>query len=144
MGRLLLRAADGDEQAAEDFWALRAMFAEAQERSRDLARRQAWRMINRSYRPEEPTMTAPAPVDILATNQRIAFTHEGQHWHGTVTRHSIRPDGTPRLHVNVDPGNGGINSVAYRLGDHFRPTHEGETCPDCGLPDRGLPMYSRP
>lgn len=47
MGRLLLRAADGDEQAAEDFWALRAMFAEAQERSRNLARKQAWKMISR-------------------------------------------------------------------------------------------------
>jgi hypothetical protein len=90
------------------------------------------------------TDLASAPVSIPAANQRIAFTHEDQHWHGTVTRHSTRPDGSPRLHVYVDPGNGGINSVAYRLGDHFRLTHEGETCPDCGKPDSGLPMYSRP
>lgn len=84
------------------------------------------------------------PVSIPAASQRISFTGEGRHWHGTVTHHSTGPDGSPRLHVSVDPGNGGINSVIYRLGDHFRLTREGETCPDCGKPDRGLPMYSRP
>jgi hypothetical protein len=91
-------------------------------------------------------MTEPAttPVSIPDAKQRIAFTGDGRHWHGTVTRHTTRPDGSPRLHVDVDPGSSGISSVAYRLGDHFRLTRQGEICPDCGEPDRGLPMYSRP
>jgi len=90
------------------------------------------------FDPETPTGPPPAP------RSRIAFTGDGRHWHGTVSRHSTRPDGSPRLHIDVDPGNDGINSVVYRLGGHFRPTRQGETCPDCGKPDPGLPMYSRP
>lgn len=94
----------------------------------------------------DPTLfDATAAAETLpARNQRIAFTGGGRHWHGTVVRHSTKPDGSPRLHVDVDPGNGGLNSVVYRLGAHFRLTHKGETCPDCGKPDPGLPMYSRP
>lgn len=42
---LLTRAADGDQQAAADFWALRAANIAITERSQALARQQAWRMI---------------------------------------------------------------------------------------------------
>lgn len=87
----------------------------------------------------ESATTEPVPDH----GQRLAFTGDGRHWHGTVTHTTTRPDGQPRVHVDVDPGNDGIYAVAYPLGPHFRPTSEGEQCPDCGKPDR-LPMYSRP
>jgi hypothetical protein len=96
----------------------------------------------------EPTLFEPehAAAEVLAKpGQRLAFTGGGRHWHGTLTRTSTRPDGSPRLHVDVDAGNGyGINSVAYRTGPHFRLTEQGEQCPDCGKPDSGAPLRSRP
>lgn len=88
----------------------------------------------------EPTTAEPVPEP----GQRLAFTGDGRHWHGTVTRTSTRPDGTPRVHVDVDANNYAISAAAYRLGPHFRPTEKGETCPDCGKPDRGEPLRSRP
>jgi len=93
----------------------------------------------------EPTLFDPEPVTepVPEPGQRLAFTGGGEHWHGTVTRTSTRPDGAPRIHVSVDPGNGSLNSVAYRTGPHFRPTRKGDPCPDCGTPDRGAPMYGR-
>lgn len=95
--------------------------------------------------PAEPTLfdTEPA-VEAPAPGQRLAFTGDGRHWHGTVTNTLTGHDGKPRVRVDVDPGYDGINSVVYRLGGHFRLTREGEPCPDCGKPDCGLPMYSRP
>ena len=96
----------------------------------------------------EPTLFEPEPAaaePIPEPGQRLAFTGGGRHWHGTLTRTTTRPDGTPRLHVDVDASNRyGINSVAYRSGPHFRPTKRGETCPDCGKTDPGRPFYGRP
>jgi hypothetical protein len=76
-------------------------------------------------------------------NQRVAFTGEGRHWHGTVVSMLTGFDGRPRVRVDVDPGYYSISSVVYRLGEHFRLTAEGDPCPDCDKPDCGLPMYSR-
>lgn len=93
----------------------------------------------------EPALFDPTPTTepVPEPGQRLAFTGDGKHWHGTVTRTSTRPDGSPRIHVNVDANSGGLNSVAYKNGPHFRPTHKGEDCPDCGKPDPGQPMYGR-
>lgn len=93
----------------------------------------------------EPTLfdDEPTTEPIPDPGQRLAFTGDGKHWHGTVTRTSTRPDGSPRIHVDVDPGSHGINSVAYRIGPHFRLTAKGEACPDCDKPDPGEPMYGR-
>jgi hypothetical protein len=88
---------------------------------------------------DDATTEQPVPEP----GQRLAFTGDGKHWHGTVTRITTRPDGTPRIHVDVDPGNDGINAVAYRNGDHFRPTTKGERCPTCGKPDRGSVTIGR-
>jgi len=87
----------------------------------------------------EPTLfdAASTTHSLPAPGQRVAFTGEGRHWHGTVTRSATGDDGKQRVWVNVDPGHYGINSVVYRPGPHFRPTSNGETCPDCGKPDRG-------
>ncbi|MGW7688782.1 hypothetical protein ACWGMA_07800 [Streptomyces asiaticus] len=91
----------------------------------------------------EPTLfdAVPTTDPIPPPDQRVAFTGEGRHWHGTVTRTLTGHDGKPRVRIDVDPGNHGISSVVYRLGSHFRLTREGETCPDCGKPDRGQAQY---
>jgi len=93
----------------------------------------------------EPTLfNATSTTESLPVpEQRIAFTGEGRHWHGTVTRTFTGHDGKPRVHVDVDAGNYSINSVVYRLGSHFRLTHKGEICPDCAKPDRGQPQRGR-
>lgn len=51
MGRLLVRAAAGDQQASADFDAMRTTLLLMQERFRELARQQALRMISSSNHP---------------------------------------------------------------------------------------------
>lgn len=57
LGRLLARAAEGDEQAAADFEALRAANVALAERSQTLARQQALRLIHRPRTHPNPTRT---------------------------------------------------------------------------------------
>lgn len=95
----------------------------------------------------EPTLFDPEPAvgPPPPPGQRIAFTGGGEHWHGTVTRTPTGSNGAPRVCAEVDYASGvTYQSVDYRGGPHFRPTRKGETCPDCGKPDPGPPMYSRP
>lgn len=91
----------------------------------------------------EPTLFDVASISesLPESGQRVAFTGEGRHWHGTVTNVLTGHDGEPRVRVDVDPGNYSINSVVYRPGAHFRTTLKGETCPDCGKPDRGQAQW---
>lgn len=89
----------------------------------------------------EPT---PGPTFVPTRGQRVAFTGGGEHWHGTVTRTPTGIGGVPRVCAEVDYGSGvTYHSVDYRLGPWFRPTVEGEHCPDCGKPDPGASAIGR-
>jgi len=95
----------------------------------------------------EPMLFDAAPTDepLPTPGSRIAFTGGGEHWHGTVTRTPTGSNGTPRVCADVDYDSGvTYQSVDYRGGPHFRVTVKGEPCPDCGRPDPGEPLYSRP
>lgn len=94
----------------------------------------------------EPTLFDDEPtVEVLPeAGQRLAFTGDGRHWHGTVTRTLTGHDGKSRVRIDVDPGSHGVCAAVLRLGSHLRPTVKGEDCPECGKPDDGPPLYSRP
>lgn len=95
----------------------------------------------------EPTLFDGEPTagPLPTRGQRIAFTGDGEHWHGTVTRTPTGSGGAPRVCADVDYGSGvTYQSVDYRGGPHFRCTAKGEHCPDCGQPDPGAPLYGRP